>query len=252
MICPHCNQEHPAGARFCPVTGQAIPEQLTCTSCGHTIQPGWKICPECGTALDPEANTEHPKQPSRKRLMGCLIMVALVVGIGAGVGYAWWTGWLGDLTSIPALSRLPTPVYIEGEQEAGLDDEPDPTLVISPLSTPTTAKVIQIGRTPTPPDTPVQTLPVLAGTPLPQPPLPISAENAGEVVELARWGKGIIYQLAYSPDGKLLAVATTIGIYLYDANTLDEVRFIDTGTWVYSVAFSPDGSLLASGSWDKP
>jgi WD40 repeat protein len=53
-----------------------------------------------------------------------------------------------------------------------------------------------------------------------------------QVVELARWGKGSILKVAYSPDGKLLAVATSIGIYLYDANTLDEVRFIDSSSWV--------------------
>jgi hypothetical protein len=114
--------------------------------------------------------------------MGCLILAALVIGIGALVGYAWWTGRLGDLTSILALSRVPTPVYVERDQEAGLDEEPDPTLVISPLSTPTTAKVIQIGRTPTPPDTThptLQPLPVMAGTPYPQPVAAISAENVG-------------------------------------------------------------------------
>jgi WD40 repeat protein len=49
---------------------------------------------------------------------------------------------------------------------------------------------------------------------------------------LVRWsnwraGEKVVSKVAYSPDGRLLAVATSIGIYLYDANTLDEVRFID-------------------------
>ena len=35
----------------------------------------------------------------------------------------------------------------------------------------------------------------------------------------ARLGKGEINELAYSPDGKYLAVASSIGIWLYDADT---------------------------------
>jgi WD40 repeat protein len=255
IICPHCNQTHQAGSRFCPVTGQAIPEQLTCSSCGHDIQPGWKVCPECGGALDGVAKVEHPEQPSRKRLMGCLVLAALVIGIGALAGYGWWTGWLGELNSIPALSRVPATEteFVEGDQDGGQEEKPGPTEITAATITPTSASVISIGRTPTPlivahPTTPP--LPVRAGTPYPQPVVPISAENAGQVVELARWGKGVISEVTYSPDGKLLAVATSIGIYLYDANTLDEVDYISSSSWVSSVAFSPDGGLLASGSGD--
>jgi WD40 repeat protein len=70
------------------------------------------------------------------------------------------------------------------------------------------------------------------------------------VRQLARWGKGSITEVAYAPDGKLLAVATTIGIYIYDADSLAEVRYIETGFWVTSLAYSPDGTVLASGSND--
>ena len=79
----------------------------------------------------------------------------------------------------------------------------------------------------------------------------ISPENADRVVQLARWGKGTANQVAYSPDGRLLAVASSLGIYLYDAETLEEVRFIKSDAWANSVAFSPDGATLASGSWDE-
>jgi len=78
----------------------------------------------------------------------------------------------------------------------------------------------------------------------------ISPQNAEQVVELARLGKGWINKIAYSPDGNLLAVASSVGVYLYDAGTLNEIRFIDTGARVNSVAFSPDGELLTSGSGD--
>ena len=66
---------------------------------------------------------------------------------------------------------------------------------------------------------------------------------------LARLRKGTIGAVAYSPDGTRLAVASSIGIWLYDARTLAEVALLTghTGT-VRSVSFSPDSRTLASGS----
>ena len=68
----------------------------------------------------------------------------------------------------------------------------------------------------------------------------------------ARLGKGWISgNLAFSPDDALLAVASSIGIWLYDAITGAEVNLLTGHTsFVKSVAFSPDGTTLASGSWD--
>ena len=67
----------------------------------------------------------------------------------------------------------------------------------------------------------------------------------------ARLGKGHINNIAYSPDGTRLAVASSIGIWVYDAHTGAEVGLL-TGheSGVSSVAFSPDGRTLASGSYD--
>lgn len=53
--------------------------------------------------------------------------------------------------------------------------------------------------------------------------------------------------LAYSPDGRLLAVGTATGLALYDAQTQAELRFIPSDSWVRSVAFAPDGQTLAAG-----
>ena len=68
---------------------------------------------------------------------------------------------------------------------------------------------------------------------------------------IARLGKGgVSYDdqgIAFSPDGSRLAVATSMGVWLYDAETFDEIALL-TGhkEAVTAVAFSPDGTKLAS------
>ena len=68
----------------------------------------------------------------------------------------------------------------------------------------------------------------------------------------ARLGKGEISgNIAYSPDGARLAVAGTIGIWLYDTTTHQEVALLSGHTdSVRSVVFSHDALALASGSSD--
>ena len=69
---------------------------------------------------------------------------------------------------------------------------------------------------------------------------------------IARLGKGGINEIAYSPDGNRLAVASRIGVWLYDTHTGAEgALFTGHTDEVISVSFSPDGSMLASGSLDK-
>ncbi len=68
-----------------------------------------------------------------------------------------------------------------------------------------------------------------------------------------RLGKGAIREIAYSPDGTRLAVASAIGIWIYDAQTGEELNLFTGHTegGVVSVSFSPDGEMLASGSFDQ-
>jgi WD40 repeat protein len=86
---------------------------------------------------------------------------------------------------------------------------------------------------------------------------PGAAQNARSeslpVGAKARLGRGTIATVQYSSDGTLLAVGGSVGIWLYDARTL-EVRSLltdYTDDSVSNVAFSPDGRTLASVNGDN-
>ena len=67
-----------------------------------------------------------------------------------------------------------------------------------------------------------------------------------------RLGKGLTSQIVYSPNGKLLAVAGSIGIWIHDVQTGEELDLLIGHTSsVRSVAFSSDGLTLASASMDN-
>jgi WD40 repeat protein len=91
----------------------------------------------------------------------------------------------------------------------------------------------------------------LEATPFPYPDQVISTENVDQLVELARWGKGELIQVLWSPDGRLLAEAFSTGVYFYDAATLVQTGWIDTTTDVFtSLVFTPSGEALAAGFMD--
>ncbi len=85
----------------------------------------------------------------------------------------------------------------------------------------------------------------------------------------ARLGKGSISgNVAYSPDGKLLAVGSSVGIWIHDAQTGKELDFFslhrslvhkdgehivpsEYNHHIGCIEFSPDGKILASGGWNQ-
>lgn len=81
----------------------------------------------------------------------------------------------------------------------------------------------------------------------------IQPNNAGQVVELAKLGKGTVLSEPlnaamgmpiYAPDGQWMAIPTSAGIYIYNPETLEERHMIPVGM---SFISSPDGELIAAG-----
>ena len=69
---------------------------------------------------------------------------------------------------------------------------------------------------------------------------------------------GYVYSVAFSPNGRTLAVGCSDGIVaLWDCSTGRKIRTFNlqegavgtTGNYIYSVAFSPDGRYLATGGY---
>lgn len=80
---------------------------------------------------------------------------------------------------------------------------------------------------------------------------PVSAEgNNPQIIQLSSNGQGRAYAISYSPNGKIIAVGSSLGIHFFDLSDFRSTLFIPGDTWVRATAFSPDGSLLASASYD--
>jgi hypothetical protein len=66
MECPHCNEEHPQGTKYCPETGKRISVLLnscpnvSCENYRKDIIPNhYKFCPDCGTLLSSQKETDN-------------------------------------------------------------------------------------------------------------------------------------------------------------------------------------------------
>lgn len=62
-----------------------------------------------------------------------------------------------------------------------------------------------------------------------------------------RLGKGWIRDISFSPDGAQFAVATMIGIWIYDAHTGTEIALLNKEPRrIRTLTFSQNGEMLAS------
>lgn len=117
---------------------------------------------------------------------------------------------------------------------------PLPTMTMTPTATLTPIPT----STPTPTPTPSPT-PVYAGTPFTMAQGGITEANVRMMSELARWGRGLARDLVWAPGGKRLAVASELGIYIYQADNLSLEAVLDKNP-ARRIAFTSDGQKLAA------
>ena len=80
---------------------------------------------------------------------------------------------------------------------------------------------------------------------------PTQAGGAPQLIPSARLGQGVINTISLSPDGVTLAVAGSLGVWLYELETLQRQQLLaGQGSALRSVVWSPDQERLAAGSDD--
>ena len=68
----------------------------------------------------------------------------------------------------------------------------------------------------------------------------------------ARYGKGWINDIEFSPLGDKVSVATTIGVWTYDVHSGKEVNlFTGNMSGANAISYSSDGGTLAVAHWDR-
>ena len=81
--------------------------------------------------------------------------------------------------------------------------------------------------------------------------LPITLETARQVVKLKHQRIDEVRQLVLSPNGEMLAAASSSGIICYDTKDFAKIDLLKTRSEVRRVTFSPDGSFLVCSLEDK-
>jgi WD40 repeat protein len=80
---------------------------------------------------------------------------------------------------------------------------------------------------------------------------PISLDNAHQLANLALLGRGRVLAMAWSPDNKVLGIASPSGLWLYSSsNSAAPERVLAYGHRINDVAFSPNGRLVAAADED--
>lgn len=90
--------------------------------------------------------------------------------------------------------------------------------------------------------TPEPSYPLEAGASLPEL-SEISLNNLDNITEIARWGDGIINDVAISKDNSIVFVGTSIGIFEYSTSNLEKKNFIPCGN-ISKLVVSEDGKKL--------
>lgn len=151
MICPKCQNEIQADARFCDKCGFRVPEtsqipetkaaifESVCIKCGAKLKPDAKFCEECGAVVNTVVNkkvkpvTEEDvkvyKSPQKKKgSTGTIVVIVLVmlIAIAGTAGILMWQGIIPEPAMIAEkVDKISEELYTEKDIETSPRTEPD-------------------------------------------------------------------------------------------------------------------------------
>ncbi|MEM7345945.1 MAG: protein kinase [Chloroflexota bacterium] len=126
---------------------------------------------------------------------------------------------------------------------------------IAIIPTETTTPEITLEATGTPTAEAVDSIIENTATATSEPPTttatPQIIDDTPELLESVRLGRGTVNEIAIHPEGTVVAVTGSLGVWLYEVETLELIRLLEGHDRVFwAVAWSPDGTQLALGSED--
>lgn len=63
MNCPNCQKQIEPGFKLCPYCGTETNISTGCPSCKKEVKPDWMLCPYCGTTLSQRGFQQHIPKP---------------------------------------------------------------------------------------------------------------------------------------------------------------------------------------------
>lgn len=222
-----------------PVPNQQFKSMLEVSVLFTRIALGQKISKSM--VRKPLRTIRPPLKPGtiRAGVIAAIFIVLLVFGFIAREPLSHWVAQFNPTPEATPVSLVPMEATVSPRETASIT--PTNESVGSPdVST----EAPGVG------EQKIDALPVLENTPVPTPSSRISVSNARRVVNFARWGIGKVNNAQLSPDGMLMALSTTNGIYLVRLEDGEIATFINTGTWVNSSSFSPDSTMILSSEND--
>ena len=79
---------------------------------------------------------------------------------------------------------------------------------------------------------------------------PLSPNNVDQMIMLSVRGLGNVNRLASAPDGSHVAAASSIGIFIFNAESLELEKYIDTRSSITALEFSRSNHMMATGDSD--